>query len=194
MFQRSIKELIEVVGMLKRRCLRRWYIVNIAEQIKDRLRIREVCERYGMYFDGKGRALCSFHDDRRPSASIKNNRYRCYVCNLNLGVIDFVMRLFNLTFPQAVIRLNTDFGLGLAMGRPDPTAMARARRDRAARERVGRLDAVGYNLALTEYWCLRRTMETTRPIDPDEPYSPAWCWAVNRIDAVEEEVAGWTKR
>jgi len=105
---------------------------DTAAQIKSRLNIQEVAERYGMHFDTRGRALCMFHDDQHPSGSIKNNRYHCFVCDLHLDVFDFTMRLFNISFAQAVLRLNEDFGLGLCGQKLDRRALDQWQRGQAA--------------------------------------------------------------
>jgi chromosome segregation ATPase len=47
-------------------------------------------------------ALCPFHDDRRPSLSVKNNRFHCFGCGLSGDTIKFVMLRDGLSFPEAV--------------------------------------------------------------------------------------------
>lgn len=42
-------------------------------------------------------------------------------------MIDFVMGLYNLSFSQAIVRLNVDFGLGLTDRQPTPEDTARSR-------------------------------------------------------------------
>lgn len=48
---------------------------------------------------------CPFHDDTHPSASIKNNKLHCFVCNETWDTISLVMKGSNLTFSEAVRRL-----------------------------------------------------------------------------------------
>lgn len=104
---------------------------DIAEQIKDRLTIREVCERYGVHFDSHGRALCPFHDDHHPSANIKGEKFHCSVCDIHGDIFDFTQRMFNISFRQAMLRLNEDFGLGLLGQKPDPVKLQQWRRKKA---------------------------------------------------------------
>jgi len=108
-------------------------MTDTAARIKSRLTIQEVTERYGIHFDIHGHALCPFHDDQHPSGSIKNNRFHCFVCDLHLDVFDFTMRLFNISFFQAVLRLNGDFGLGLCGQKPDRRALDQWQREQAAK-------------------------------------------------------------
>ena len=49
-----------------------------------------------------GRVRCLFHEDKNPSASIKNNKIHCFVCNKTWNGIDFVMEHDCLTFIDAV--------------------------------------------------------------------------------------------
>jgi hypothetical protein len=50
-----------------------------------------------------GKIRCPFHDDKTPSASIKNNRLRCFgACGRSWSSIDFVMERDGLTFIDAV--------------------------------------------------------------------------------------------
>ena len=52
--------------------------------------------RYNLY-------ICPFHDDSKPSLSIKHdtNRYRCFGCDAHGDVIDLVMDLHNIDFRSA---------------------------------------------------------------------------------------------
>lgn len=107
-------------------------MISHSEQIKSRLSIREVAERYGVRFDTRGRALCPFHDDRHPSGTIKNERFHCFVCGLHLDIFDFTQQIFNISFQQAVLRLNDDFCLGLTGKKPDRRELIEWERKKAA--------------------------------------------------------------
>jgi DNA primase len=105
--------------------------LDAAAQIKSHLSIQEACERYGVHFDSRSRALCPFHNDSHPSGSIKNNLFHCYVCDLHLDIFSFTMRVFDINFSQAILRLNEDFGLGLCGQKPDRRALERFRCEQA---------------------------------------------------------------
>lgn len=50
-----------------------------------------------------GKIRCPFHDDKTPSASIKNNKLRCFgACGRSWNPIDFIMERDGLTFLEAV--------------------------------------------------------------------------------------------
>ncbi len=52
-----------------------------------------------------GTALCPFHDDKTPSMDVRKNFYYCYGCGAQGNAINLIMKLENLTFPQAIERL-----------------------------------------------------------------------------------------
>ena len=107
--------------------------IDLSAQIKSALTIQEVAEGYGLHFE-RNKALCPFHNDSHPSASIKNNRFHCYVCGLHLGVIDFVMKLFCLDCKAAMNKLNADFRLNLSCA-----PLSRAEREKRNIARAERL-------------------------------------------------------
>ncbi|MBL0320518.1 MAG: hypothetical protein IPP74_14680 [Alphaproteobacteria bacterium] len=53
-----------------------------------------------------GRAICPFHNDHHPSMHVTKNLFHCFACNEGGDSIDFVMKLENLTFRQAVDKLS----------------------------------------------------------------------------------------
>ncbi len=50
----------------------------------------------------KGNICCPFHDDKHPSASIKNNRLHCFACNETWDAIDIIIKKEGLNFTEAV--------------------------------------------------------------------------------------------
>lgn len=57
-------------------------------------------------FKRKGkRVSCPLHDDNDPSASIKDNKLRCFVCNTTLDTIELTRKIHGLSFVEAVGRL-----------------------------------------------------------------------------------------
>lgn len=111
----------------------------IAEQMKQHLSMFEVLERYGFALKRGGVMCCPFHEENTPSfqAYPGTGGWHCFGCGAGGSVIDFVMRLFSLSFSQALIRLDNDFGLGLTGRRPDTRAIRRQAEGRRqqARER-----------------------------------------------------------
>jgi DNA primase len=93
-----------------------------------------VAERYGFQVE-RGKIVCPFHDDTRPSCYVYpgDRGYYCFACNAGGDIINFTARLFGLEYAEAAARLAGD--MGIAAG-ADNTAAARLqeRRDKKERE------------------------------------------------------------
>jgi DNA primase len=74
--------------------------------------------------------LCPFHGEKTPSFSVSRDKgtYYCFGCKKGGDVIDFVMELERLTFPEAVERLAERFGVALPLASPE----SRRRHDEAS--------------------------------------------------------------
>jgi len=110
-----------------------------AEAIRAALPAARVAERYGFTPNRSGYICCPFH--REKTASLKlypgDRGWHCFGCSRGGDVIRFVMELFGITFPQAMVRLSSDFGLGLYTDSPRPAARSKIieQRRREKRER-----------------------------------------------------------
>ena len=86
---------------------------NVVQTIKDRLTMCEVLERYGYEPNKKGFVCCPFHNEKTPSMKIFEKDYHCFGCGEHGDVITFVQKLFNLSFQEALKKIDVDFGLNL---------------------------------------------------------------------------------
>ncbi len=85
----------------------------------------------------KGRrlwGLCPVHSEKTPSFSVSPDRqlYYCFGCHIGGSVIQFVMDVEHLTFPEAVEHLANRAGMAM----PEEVNDAAMQRDRAKRERL----------------------------------------------------------
>ena len=73
-------------------------------KIKQDLPMRDVCGQYHINVGRNGKALCPFHSDHRPSMQVYPNDggFHCFVCGANGSVIDFIQRMENVSFGEAV--------------------------------------------------------------------------------------------
>jgi DNA primase len=80
------------------------------------------------------KGLCPFHQERTPSFIVTpaRGRYKCFGCGEGGDAIDFVMRLDNLDFVDAIETLGKRFGVQLEYEESSPEAD----RDRQRRERL----------------------------------------------------------
>ena len=80
------------------------------------LPIESVAERLGLRVS-RGRCLCPFHDDSRPSLMFRRgkNSYHCFVCGAGgSGPIDLVMKYLNKTFIEACYWLANEHNVIIA--------------------------------------------------------------------------------
>lgn len=104
--------------------------INAAFEIKSRLTMAAVAEMYGFEPSREGFIHCPFHDngnERTPSLKVYpgHNGFYCHACTAGGSVIDFVMKLFDIPFPEAIRKLNDDFRLGLPLSRLSESEAAR---------------------------------------------------------------------
>lgn len=91
---------------------------KILDGIKENVTTRQFCTLIGLHVDRHGNALCPFHGDTNKSLKVYADPARgwhCFGCHAGGDVIDFAMRWYGITFRQAVVRLDADFGLNLPL-------------------------------------------------------------------------------
>lgn len=163
--------------------------MNVADEVKQRLSIRQVAEHYGFEHNRSGYIQCPFHHEKTASLMLYNDPGRgwhCYGCGRGGSVVDFVMELFEINFRQAVLRLNEDFGLGLVGVRPDTRKAAQASQERlkAAIE----LDEYRwrYTLMTARHRRLWRAYINKAPKNPEEEIDDEYADACRSLPVVEE--------
>lgn len=147
----------------------------------------QAAERYGFAITRGGFIACPFHGgDDTPSLKIYDGTrgWHCFGCGEGGDVIEFVRRLFNIDARAAVIQLNNDFSLGLALdGRAsDPHAAAKIARER--REKQRRKDALAsqINALCAEHRRLHGI------IISQCPPAQEWFVAVGKIEYVKYQI------
>ena len=136
-------------------------MIDYAHEIKQSVSVIDACERYGITLDRAGFGRCPFHNERTASFKAYDGTrgYCCFGCHKQGDVIDFAMRYFDLSFKDALEKLNTDFNLNLPIGqrltakqkRNAELAAANRRFERAQREKRYKAAMDEYNDALTEF-------------------------------------------
>lgn len=94
-----------------------------SDTIKQLLTMQEIAVFYGFKVHRGNFIPCPFHSEKTASCRLYEHSFYCFGCGAGGDVIKFVQQLFNLTFPQALARLNADFGLGLLIEKPDRKAV-----------------------------------------------------------------------
>lgn len=85
------------------------------KELKQRLSIIETAEYLGIKVDKHGRALCPFHDDKKPSLqfSKEKNIATCFSANCGAGTMDIVSlteKYLGISTREAVLRLQEQTG------------------------------------------------------------------------------------
>ncbi len=86
-------------------------------QIRDRVSLFDLISEY-VELKGSGknyRGLCPFHQERSPSFFVSPERdsFHCFGCGVGGNLFHFLMRMENLSFPEAVSRLAERAGIEL---------------------------------------------------------------------------------
>lgn len=112
-------------------------------QVHDRVDIVDVVSRFNVTLTRKGAhfvGLCPFHNERTGSfiVSPSRNTYHCFGCGAHGDGIDFVMKLDNRTYPEAIEYLANMYGIQILH---NEKSMTDEQRD-AARQREAMLIAI----------------------------------------------------
>ena len=108
--------------------------MSIFEEVKSQLNIRQVIEHYGIKVNRANFFICPFHNDHKPSASIKNDYFNCFVCGAGGDLITFTAKLHGINNYDACKKLVSDFGLNIATETQTQVARLKADRERAKRQ------------------------------------------------------------
>ena len=73
--------------------------------------------------------LCPFHSEKTPSFSVNSEKqiYHCFGCGKGGGVINFIMEIEGLSFPEAVEFLARRVGMEVPADKPDRDVLRRER-------------------------------------------------------------------
>ena len=161
-----------------------------AEEIKQRLTVREVAEHYGFQVNHANCIRCPFHaGDRQASLHIYpgSGGFHCFGCGASGSVIDFVMRLFDLNFRQAVLRLNADFQLGLTDRKPDRAARSAALEARREEQRKKAQANANFRFMTHEFHYWSEIRNTFQPVQQGAAvyFHPFYVEAVKRLPYIE---------
>lgn len=85
--------------------------IDAVQTIKERLTMAEVVSRYG--FSADRRMACPLHNGEDLNFEIKDRTWRCYSHCGSGDAISFVQKLFNVSFQDALRKIDADFGLNI---------------------------------------------------------------------------------
>lgn len=173
-------------------------MTDYAEIIKRFVPMRDVAERYTGEPIRFNRMRCPIHHGKDRNLRIYPKSYYCWVCHAHGDVIQFVMSVLDLSFQDAMQRINADFGLGLPIGQ-EQTELARKRLDELNRQieehrrfEDARLSDAEARERMTAGWVgllhqVEIICEQRRPKTPWDEWADDWCEAMRvRTELLEE--------
>lgn len=86
---------------------------KITDEIYQLVNMEDILRQYGIATGRGNRIPCPIHGGKDKNFSYTKEVYHCWSCGCKGNVIGFVMQYFNITFSQALTRINNDFNLGL---------------------------------------------------------------------------------
>ena len=85
--------------------------MNIFQEVKERLTMKDVVELYGFTVNRSGFCSCPFHNEKTPSMKIYEKGFKCFGCDEGGDLIYFVQKYFDMSPVDACKKLNRDFDL-----------------------------------------------------------------------------------
>lgn len=162
----------------------------IANEIKQRLNSKDVLNAYGIETNSKGFAVCPFHNEKTASFKVYDGDrgYYCFGCGESGDVITFVQKLFDLSFPDALRKIDADFCLNIygdhtfeELRRSHYKQMAiKAERERKRREKE-QTDKE-YWAAFDEWKRLDENRRIYKPKSPDEDLHPLFVESLQKLE------------
>ena len=154
---------------------------SVFEAVKQSITVREAAQMYGIEVNRSGMACCPFHDDKNPSMKLNEEYFYCFGCGATGDVIDFAVRLYNLSPREAAEKLAQDFGLAYDSQAPHRRRYVRQKTE-AQKFKEDRDHAFR---ALADYYHLLRKWETDyTPKTPEENPDPRFMEAIQKKDYV----------
>ena len=160
---------------------------NVVQTIKDRLTMRDVLLQYGYEANKKGFMCCPFHKEKMPSMKVYEKDYHCFGCGEHGDIITFVQKLFNLSFQEALKKIDVDFVLNLYGDKTFEelrkshyqTKQLQAKREREKAEKEQ--SNVEYWAAFDEWKRLDDNRQNYVPKTPDEELHPLFVEALQKL-------------
>jgi CHC2-type zinc finger protein len=100
-------------------------------ELKKQIDLSDLVQTSGIELDRNGMGLCPFHTEKTPSFKVyPDNHFKCFSCQEYGDVIDFIQKLYGLSFKEALKHL------GIKQGKLTPELKAQTRRRKIERQKV----------------------------------------------------------
>lgn len=143
------------------------------EEIKEKYKMADVLEMYGLQPNRSGFIRCPFHTgDRQASLKVYEKDFNCYACGANGDVIKFVQLMDGVDFKTAFKTLGGTYGKHDFSSRLAAYKAQKAREMKKKQQAELRRKQELNNMLISIY---RRYMERS------EPLSDVWCDCYNAL-------------
>jgi hypothetical protein len=167
-----------------------------AKLIKESVPVSDAVKAYVTGNISRSRIPCPIHHGEHNNFWFCETSYKCFSCGASGDVISLVQSLFELSFIEALSKLNDDFNCGLILDRA-PTYRERAKiqhkraelieREKTRQEHKNAVQAECWRLM--DMWIALDTIRMhTRPKSPNEPCDPNFAYAVSHLPIIECEL------
>lgn len=91
----------------------------LTQQANEKVQIEDLLDYYNIKKYGQHNYKCPFHNDKHPSASVKNGYFHCFTCNKSWNVVRFVQEYEHISCYKALQFLDNKFNLNLFREKTD---------------------------------------------------------------------------
>ena len=147
--------------------------------IKQSLTMQEIACFYGFKPNRQNYIPCPFHSEKTASLRLYDKSFYCFGCGTGGDFIKFVQLYFNISFAQALIRINSDFRLGLSNKKP--VYSKPIKREPTPAE----LYEIEYNKKWEEYHELLWASEKLKPKSDDEALNPLFVKSLQKLEHLQ---------
>jgi len=149
------------------------------DNIKQSLTMQEIACFYGFKPNRQNYIPCPFHAEKTASLKLYDDSFYCFGCGTGGDLIKFVQLYFNISFPQALIRINSDFRLGLTDKKPVHS------RPLQRKPTPAELYEIKYNEKWAEYHELLWAREKLKPKSADDILHPLFIKALQKLEHLQ---------
>lgn len=169
--------------------------MNVGKYITEIVSMNDICRQYGFSPNRAGFIVCPFHREKTASLKLFPNQrgWHCFGCGQGGSVIDFVEKLFNVNFSEAIKIINRDFNLGMTFSKKGgyreremmrrKISEAEKRRKEEAKQREA--EQAEYDSLLSEYVKCDLIIQYLKPKAPDDELYDIYVYAMNRMPVIE---------
>lgn len=173
---------------------------DLCDAVKRGVTAAELVRSWGINVDRNGMCKCPLHGEK--TASMKcypgDRGFYCFGCHAGGSVINLAMLYYGLDLDGAIELLNSDFNLGLPVGRPATREQEEAARRRAEqrakekreREKAEQRRADAYTRYLDISDRIRRLendMKDYAPKPDDETWDERFVTAMKELDGLKRQ-------